>query len=80
MAKPEVVKVKVPGPQVEVQAWALIRKDGGLAPVKVSLTLDTRSMEADVHSVEVQPADYRAIAQGKVLNAIAANTPSWVAP
>ena len=81
MAKPEVVKAKQsPGPLLVVECWSLIRKDGGLSPVKVRLTLDTVSLEAEVESVEVMPADYRAVSQSKVLNAIANNTPTWVRP
>lgn len=60
-----------------IHAWALVRKDGAVAPIRFKLRVsdDLKTVECD--GVEVGIADYRAITAAKVMDDMSRVTP-WL--
>lgn len=80
-AAPQPVKVVPPAPVAEqlvrakparVVAWALVRKDGGISPLRLEVDLSPDLSQVDVVSVSLGKADFRAVTQAKVFMSLSA--------
>jgi hypothetical protein len=67
-----------PSPPLRVVAWALVRKGGGISPVRLEVDLFDGAVP-EVVNLSVLPADFRAVAQAKVANELfdPLKTPTW---
>ena len=58
-------------------AWALVRRKGYLAPVRVRVEVSEDLSSAEVLKVELLQEDYRAISEKKVAHHVSSHTPEW---
>lgn len=66
------------GPElVPLVAWSLVRRKGGIAPVRFELSVSRDLSVVEVDRAELGTEDYRAITEAKVKHFMSSHTPEW---